>query len=234
MQAVRVRAEDVAAIGIFEGLGREALEDCARHAVRRALPRRLLVFAQGEPCARFQALLSGGIRISQGGAEGGQALIRFVGPGEPFGSFGMFVDGCYPAEANAVAASVELSWSKAQFHQLVERHPSVAMNLVTLAARRLAELQERLREITTLPAEQRIANALLRLSRDNGRCLSDGRVEIAWPLTRKDVADISATALHTASRVMARWERGGIIQSDRKRVTIESVAELTRIVESGA
>lgn len=225
-------ASEVAAIGVFQGLTPDALTDCAALAVRRTLPARRIVFSQGEPSTRFQALVSGGIRIAQTGRDGGLALIRLIGPGEPFGSFGMFVDGCYPAEATTITPAVELSWSKAAFLQLLERHPLAAINVIALSAQRLGELQERLREITTMPAEHRIANALLRLSRTHGRPSADGRLEIAWPLTRKDVAALSATSLYTTSRVMTRWERAGIISSVGKRISITAAASLTQIGES--
>lgn len=224
-------AADVAAIGVFEDLTREALADCARLALRRALPARQIVFSQGDPSARFQALVSGRIRISQTGAEGGLALIRLIGPGEPFGSFGMFVDGCYPAEAMTITPSVELSWAKADFLQLLKRHPTVALNLIAVAARRLGEMQERLRELATMSAEHRIANALLRLSRNHGHESGNGRLEIAWSLTRKDIAALSATSVYTASRVLTGWERAGIITTAGKRIWINSVPKLKQILE---
>ena len=233
MASAKASATEVAAIGIFADLPDSSLEECARLAVRRTLPAGRIVFSQGAPGARFHALVSGSIRISQAGRDGGQALTRFVAPGKPFGGFGLFVDGCYPGEATAVADAVELSWSEAHFRQLMERCPTIATNLLALAARRLAELQDRLREIATQPAEQRIANVLLRLADQNGRRLDDGSVEIASPLARRDIAAISATALYTASRIMARWERSGIVASAGRRVSIRSFADLTRIADEG-
>lgn len=231
MVSTAASAADVAAIGVFQGLAPEALSDCAALAVRRALPARRIVFSQGEPSVRFQALVSGRIRIAQTGRDGGLALIRLIGPSEPFGSFGMFVDGCYPAEATTIEPSIELSWSKADFLRLLNRYPVMANNVITLAARRLGELQERLREIITLPAEQRIANALLRLSHVHGRGDAQGPLDIACPLTRKDIAALSATSIYTASRVMTGWERAGIVATAGKRVTIRSTVKLALLVE---
>ena len=232
MVSVAASAAEVAAIGVFQGLAPEALSDCATLAVRRALPARRIVFSQGEPSVRFQALVAGRIRIAQTGRDGGLALIRLIGPGEPFGSFGMFVDGYYPAEATTVSPSIELSWSNADFLRLLERYPAMAINVVALAARRLAELQERLREIITLPAEHRIAKALLRLSRAHGRESAEGWLQITWPLTRKDIAALSATSLYTASRVLTRWERDGIITSTGKQISITSLARIGLVLEN--
>jgi CRP-like cAMP-binding protein len=220
---------DVATIAVFGGIGAQALQDCADCAVRRTLARGETSFSQGDAPPRFHALLSGSVRVAQSGADGELCVMRFIGPGGLFGSFAIFTDAAYPADALALADSVELSWSAAHIRQLMERHPAIATNLLILAARRLTELQERVREISTQPADQRIANTLLRLARKNGRKLDDGRIEILFPLVRRDVAAISATTLHTASRVMAAWERKSLISSAGKRISLRSIAELSRI-----
>jgi CRP-like cAMP-binding protein len=229
-QSSAVTTDEVGMIEAFAGLASDALEECAALAVRRELRTGRLIFTQGEPCTRFQALISGRVRISQAGRDGGQVLLRFIGPGELFGWFGMFAERAYPAEAVVVAPSLEVSWSDLQIHQLMERYPPIATNLLAVAARRLAVLQERLREVTTQPAEQRIANALLRLVRGIHPA-EDGPVVLAWPLTRKDMAALSATTLYTASRVMARWERNGIIHSQGRRLTVNTIGELVRIAD---
>jgi CRP-like cAMP-binding protein len=230
----RAVAADAATIEIFKGLPPEALEECASLAVRRTLPPRQVVFGQGERCTRFQALLSGWLRISQAGRDGGQALMRFTGPGEIFGAFAIFGDHFYPAEAVTLSECEELSWSELHIRQLMASYPPLAMNMLSLAARRLGELQERLREIATQKAEQRIANALLRLSDKASQRFADGSVEIAWPLTRRDVASLSATTLCTASRILAQWERRGLVASGRARIAIRSPRELGRIGEDDA
>ena len=228
-RAAGAEAEEIGAIGVFAGLTPHALQDIADKTVRRPLAKGERIFNQGDRPARFHALLSGWVRILQAGTDGELTVIRFVGPGELFGAFAMFTDGAYPADATAAIESVELSWSEAHLRQLIERHPAIALNLVALAARRLAELQERVREVSTQPAEQRIANALLRLARKSGKRNDDGRIEILFPLIRKDVAAMSATTLHTASRVMAAWERRGIVTSSARRILLMAPTELMRI-----
>ena len=223
--------EEIAAIGVFAGLPSDALQDLARAASRRPLRAGELVFRQGDRPARFHALLSGWVRIQQAGTDGELSVIRFVGPGELFGSFAMFAGDGYPADASAAGEAVELSWTEAQIRKLMARHSEVAVNLVTVAARRLAELQERLREISTQPAEQRIANALLRLAQKAGQQAANGQVDIVLPFVRKDLAAMSATTFYTASRVMSGWQRKGIAVTSGRRVSILAPAELRRIAE---
>lgn len=226
--SAKMSATDVAGVEVFSGLDADAQEACASLGVRRSLSAGRLIFSQGEPGARFHALLSGWVRISQAGPEGEQTLIRFIGPGELFGAFAIFTEGAYPAEGIAASESVEISWSEPHIRQLIERYPRIAMNMVALAGRRLAELQERLREIATQPAEQRIANALLRLAERSHR-VEDGAIELEWPLTRKDIAALSATTLYTASRLMARWQRQNIVRSVGRRISVLAAHELARV-----
>lgn len=227
--------QDVGSITVLAGLDPAALQDCASLALQRTLAPGRHVFSQGEPGARFHAVVSGCVRVSQSGADGTHALLRFVGAGEPFGSFGIFVDGCYPAEAIAVVQSVELSWSEAQFRSLMDRYPAIAVNLLQVAGRRLRELQDRLREMATQTAEQRIASALLRLAAKDGLLKASARTaEIVWPLSRRDVAAVSGTTIYTSSRIMADWQRRGIVDSAQKRIRVLSVDELAAIAEGAS
>lgn len=218
-------------LSAFAGLAPQALQECVEGAVRRTLKKGEPVFHQGDRPARFHALLSGWVRILQAGADGELSVIRIVGAGELFGSFAMFSGNAYPADAIAAADGIELSWSETQFRQLMERYPAIAVNLVTIASQRLLELQERLREISTQPAERRIASALLRLARKGSKQHNDGRLEILLPLVRKDIAALAATTLYTASRTMAAWEREGIVASSARRISIRLPSDLRRIAD---
>lgn len=222
---------ELATIDIFAGLDAAAQVQCARSAVRRPLSKGESIFHQGDYPTRFHALLCGWVRILQAGSDGGLSVVRFAGPGEVFGSFALFTDSGYPADAIAAAEAVELSWSETQLRQLIDQYPRIAMNLVTVAARRLADLQERVREISTQRAEQRVANALLRLAHKGGEQRKDGCIEMLMPLVRRDIAAMSATTLHTASRTMSAWQRRGIVASSGQRIAIVKPSELERIGE---
>ena len=82
--------EEIAAIGVFAGLPKDALQDIARTAVaRRRLVKGELIFRQGDRPARCHAVLSGWVRILQAGTDGELSVLRFVGRGELFGAFAM-------------------------------------------------------------------------------------------------------------------------------------------------
>lgn len=223
-----VEAEAIRGISVFADLPPQALNECAGTAVRRPLLKGESIFHQGDQPVRFHALLSGWVRILQAGTDGELSVIRFVGPSELFGSLAMFTGRGYPADATAATDSIELSWSEAHLRKLIDRHPQIAVNLVGIAAGRLAEMQERVREISTQRAEQRIANALLRLAQIEKQ-QGDAPMSISVPLVRKDVAALAGTTLYTASRVMSAWERRGILAPSGRRISIVLPERLTQI-----
>lgn len=220
----------LAAMELFVGLAGPALGDVVASARLRPLPRDTRIFEQGEPAERVHALVEGGVRITQSGRDGGEAVMRFIGPGEMFGTVALFTDRLYPAEAVTLDDSLEISWSEADLHALIGRHPRIAINLLGIVGRRLAEAQDRIRELSTQRVERRIAHALLRLADQAGQDGARGTT-IPFPLTRKDLAAVAGTTLHTASRILTAWEKAGIVATDRQHVTLRQPAEVQRIAD---
>jgi CRP-like cAMP-binding protein len=221
-------AEQLAGMDLFAGLARQALADVAARGRVQTLTRGTILFAQGTPADRCHALIAGRVRIVQSGPEGGQVIVRFVGPGETFGTVALFTDGRYPAEAAAVIDSVGISWPEATLLELIHQYPQIALNLVRIVGARLRDVQERLRELATQRAEQRIAHALLRLT-DPGATAGKHDAAIEFPLTRQDVAEMCGATLYTVSRVLTSWEKAGYIKTHRKHLTIRRLDEIYRL-----
>jgi CRP-like cAMP-binding protein len=215
---------------LFRGLPREALAEVLDRGTVRRLARNTVIFAQGQVATRCHALIDGRVRITQSDEDGTELLVRFIGPGQMFGTVALFTNGEYPAEAVAVLESVEISWPQAALLELIGRFPQIALNIVRVIGVRLREVQERLRELASQRVERRIAHALLRLAAQAGRPVGDGTT-IDFPLTRKDLADMCGATLHTVSRIMTAWERSGLIGSRRQRVSIHDPAAIQRIAE---
>ena len=113
------------------------------------------------------------------------------------------------------------------------RYPQIAINVIRIIGKRLQEVQDRVRELATQRAEQRIAHAVLRLARQAGHSTVDGTA-IEFPLRRKDLADIAGTTLHTASRILTGWEKAGLLTSHSQRLTIRNPSEILRIAEDAS
>lgn len=220
----------LASMELFRDLPPAVLDEVMAHARLRHLAKETRIFDQGDPAARAYALVGGSVRISQSGCDGGQVVIRFIGPGEMFGAIALFTDREYPADAITLTDSLEISWSEAELLDLIRHNPQIATNVIRIIGKRLKEAQERVRELSTQRAEQRVAHTLLRLARQAGQSTINGTA-IEFPLRRKDVADISGITLHTASRILTAWEKAGLLVSDNQRLTIRRPSGIQRIAD---
>jgi CRP-like cAMP-binding protein len=220
-------------IELFAGLSSTDLEQVLATARIRHMAKETRIFNQGDDADRAYVLLRGSVRISQSGNDGDQVIIRFIGPGETFGTVALFTDRLYPADAAAFADAVITSWSEDALLGLMIRHPQIAVNVIRITGKRLKEAQERVRELSTQRVEQRVARAVLRLAQQAGHHTVDGTA-IKFPLRRKDVADISGTTLHTASRILTAWEKAGLLTSENQRLTICKPTEISKIADGSA
>jgi CRP-like cAMP-binding protein len=196
----------------------------------RALHKGERVFAQGDPGVTCHSLLHGRIKIVQTRPDGEQHVLRFIGPGEMFGTVAAIMDKPFPADAVAVTDSVEVFWTVATLRELMARFPEIAQQSVRSTGERLLEMQHRLGEQTAERVEQRVARALVRLVRQAGRRTPDG-VEINFPLTRQDLADMSGTTLFTVSRILSAWEGEGLVASQRRKIMVVKPHALVAIAE---
>ena len=138
----------------------------------------------------------------------------------------------HPGAVTAVDDSHLIGMPAAVLREAMTRHAAIAINAAALLGQRYRDLQLRLRELATEKVERRIAHTLLRLAQQAGRRTARG-VEIAFPLSRQDLAEMTGTTLHTVSRTLSGWEGRGIIDSGRRRVVIAKPGALTEVAEEG-
>ena len=89
----------------------------------------------------------------------------------------------------------------------------------------MQELNEHLAELATKAVEQRVASAVLRMVNQTGRKV-EGGIEIAFPVTRANSAEMTGTTLHTVSRLLSAWEKDGIVESRRKHIVVTAPHKL--------
>ena len=80
--------------------------------------------------------------------------------------------------------------------------------------------------------ERRIAHALLRLVQQSGRKVEAG-VEIDFPISRQDVAEMTGATLYTVSRVLSAWEEKGLVAGGRQKITLRDPHRLFLLAEGG-
>ena len=215
---------------LFGDLDEEGRRAVMNAGSLRRLPAGRVVFSQGDPGVTCHTLLEGRVKILQSRPDGGQSVIRFIGPGEMFGTLPLFTDHRFPADAVTIEPAIMLAWRETDLMDLMARYPAISLNVIGVLGTRMAQLQERVRELTTQRAEQRMAHAILRLAAQAGRDSTCGAT-IEIPLRRKDLAEFAGTTLHTASRMVSAWEKAGLLANNGQRLVIHDLAALRALAE---
>lgn len=204
---------------LFQGITADALRTLQASAGRKRLAGGDILFQQGDRATSLFVVIAGRLRASQMAPDGQQIIIRYIGPGDIAGYATLIGSDTHPGTVTAVDDSHLVGLPSAVIRQVMERYPVVAINAVTLLGRRYHEMQVRLRELSTERVERRIGHTLLRLAHQSGRRTARG-IEIAFPLSRRDLAEMVGTTLHTVSRTLSAWEERGIVTSGRCRVIL--------------
>ena len=213
---------------LFGGLAPAALWAVAAVATPRLVRAGQAVFLQGGEPTHLHLMAKGWVKIGQVTGNGAPLTIRVMEPGDVPGCVAVFRRIPYPATATAIVDSRLLAWSWARASELLERHPRIAANAVEVVGIHTEEMLHRMQEFATGAVEHRIARTLLRLSAQAGRRVGAG-VEIDFPLSRQDIAEMVGSTLYTVSRTLREWERQGLIVSGRQRVVVRDPARLGEI-----
>ena len=218
----------VAGMPLFAGVAPADLDALHAEARSARYPKNAAVFSQGEEAHSFFLLLHGHVRAAKTTPAGQQVVVRYSIPGETFGVAVAIGLSHYPATATAVDESVALTWPSPAWPRLVERHPGLAANTLQAVGARLQESHNRVIEMSTEQVERRVAHALLRLVQQAGRKVEAG-IEIDFPISRQDIAEMTGTTLHTVSRILSAWESDGLVEGGRQRIVLRDPHRLFQL-----
>ncbi|MHA6325097.1 Crp/Fnr family transcriptional regulator [Roseivivax sp. CAU 1753] len=177
------------------------------------------IFDEGAAADRFFILLDGYVRVVRVTPNGDQVTALHIPSGQLLGFAKAVGRDTYPATAVAASDSIALSWPMRLWDSFVADYDGFATETYKTIGNRLGEMNTRIMELATQQVEQRVANAVLRLANQSGRKVDDG-IEIDFPITRQDLSEMTATTLHTVSRILSAWEKQGLVQSKRKRIKV--------------
>lgn len=207
---------------IFSELSEEELAELAGLAARRSFVQGEFVFWEGDAPDSFYIVIEGRVKVLKHSSLGKEFIIAFFGPGEIFGEVAVFQDRPYPASAQAAADTKVLRIRREDFLSFVAQRPQVVLRIISVLGERLRDAQGRLKDLAGERVEQRLARTLLMLSAKLGATL---------PFTRQEIADMAGTTTETAIRFISRLKDGGIIRSERGRITILDKTKLRLLSE---
>jgi CRP-like cAMP-binding protein len=185
----------------------------------RAYPKGARIFSEGDPSDVLYTIDGGRVKVVKRVEGGKEVILEILGEGDPLGAVAVYESRPYPASAVALEDCTLIRVRRAAFFALLETSPSLVHGLLNGLSFRLMELTRRIAEISGARVEVRLARVLLMLADRMGRPASEG-VFIPLALSRQELADLVGTTIETAIRVMSRWEKEGLVVTDKDGFTI--------------
>ena len=126
-------------VALFSELSDRELEAVAHAAKERRFDTGDVVVGEGEGGVGFFVVAEGTARIEVRGER-----LRTIGPGASFGEVALLDEGGRRSSSVVAEAPLRLFGLTAwQFTPLLEQHPSIAVKIAKILARRLREAEER-------------------------------------------------------------------------------------------
>lgn len=212
-------------LSALRGDDREALAPLCR---MRGYEKGETIFHEGDPADRIHFVVLGRVKIVKA-AGGRDVILEILGPGEPVGAVAVFEQRPFPASAVTLEGTSILSIPEREFFALLERRPEMMRHLLAGLTYRLMMVNKRLADMTG-SAEYRAARLFLTLADRTGIAKAGG-IFIPLTLSRQEIADLIGTTLETAIRLMSRWQKDGIVSTEKTGFQIPRVEELRTITQ---
>ena len=115
------------------------------------------------------------------------------------------------------------------FNRVLLDHPAIAQQLMIRMATVIRTSTDRIMDLSTLGANNRVYGELLNLSKQDLR--SDNTARIKPIPTHGDIASRVSTTRETVARVLSDLARAGLVLREPTELLINDVARLTNMVE---
>ncbi len=216
---------------LYRGLSEPDRQRIAEVSLVRSWDKGETIFSEGDPSDFLLTVLSGRVKVVKRQSSGKEVILEIFGPGDPVGAVVAYEGRPFPASAVAIDRATCLLVRRGPLFGLLEKHPSLVRGLLSTFTRRIVELAQRIPEVAGARVETRFAHLFLKLA-DRMERPRDGAAFVPIALTRQELADLTGTTIETCIRVMSRWGREGVIETEKDGFLLRNRAVLESLTRS--
>ena len=198
---------------LFKDLSEDALIELASHCQHQTLNVGETLFHQNDQSDALYLLEEGQIHIVRQYPDGEDVILATEMPYYAIGDLSMLVGGGRTAAVVAVSDCTLIKIDRDAFFEICQQVPDVASQVILYLAKRLRDLNLKVREYAISNVAARVASVVLLLSGgDTGEIKSKVRVS--------RIARAIATDADTVERILRQWQDAGYILFDRGQMQI--------------
>lgn len=179
------------------------------------------IFRRGQASDAVWVVKTGRVHLMTFLANGKVSTTCVMVPGETFCCLPALDRKEYPADAVPAEDSTVIRIPMDVFHQAMARSQAFTQQTLCLFCDRLRQVEHKGCMVYE-PAEQRLAQVLLTLSKKFGQTI---------PLTRQELSELAGITHETVIRTLSRFKERGMISSSRGQTTLVRPKQLEALLE---
>jgi CRP/FNR family transcriptional regulator, cyclic AMP receptor protein len=211
----------------FEGLSEDIVEKAIAHVVIRSHPANQVILLENDWGTSVYFILEGWVKIRTYNLDGKEVTLNVLGKGELFGEMAPLDEVPRSTDVITLVPTLIGNMPSQDFVDLIRSEPASGVKLAQLMARRLRQVNRRLR-LRESDSTSRVADILLFLADGQGKP-SDQGIEIP-NLPHRELSSLSGLARETVTRVLSKLEKKGLILRDRDTLSIPDINALEKIL----
>jgi CRP/FNR family transcriptional regulator, cyclic AMP receptor protein len=216
-------SEAIGSIPFLSELPSAALAPALAHAAIRHHPANQTILLENDWGSSVYFVLSGWLKIRTYNADGREITLNIVGRGEIVGEMAAIEQAPRSTDVLSLTPATIVNIPAEDFVRLLTTEPLAGMRLAQLMARRLRQVNRRLR-LRESNSSSRVADTLLFLVEGQGKSVEKG-MEIP-NLPHRELSSMSGLARETVTRVLAKMEAAGLVDRSNDMMLIPDVAAL--------
>lgn len=214
-------------ISFFTGLPDVSIEQATSHVVTRTHPANRVILLENDWGGSVYFIIEGWAKIRTYNLDGKEVTLNILGKGELFGEMAALDEVPRSTDVITLTETTIGSIPAQDFVQLIHNEPLAGVRLSQLMAKRLRQVNRRLR-LRESDSTSRVADTLLFLAEGQGKLRQQG-TEIP-NLPHRELSSLSGLARETVTRVLTKLEKKNLIARDHDIMFIPDVAALERII----
>ncbi|MBE7380639.1 MAG: Crp/Fnr family transcriptional regulator [Leptolyngbya sp. SIO1E4] len=211
----------------FQGLPDEVVQQATAQLVLRRHPANQVILLENDWGSSVYFILDGWVKIRTYNLDGKEVTLNILGKGELFGEMAPLDEVPRSTDVITLVPTVIGNLPAQDFVTLIQSEPNAGIRLSQLMARRLRQVNRRLR-LRESDSTSRVTDILLFLADGQGK-QRDAGIEIP-NLPHRELSSLSGLARETVTRVLNKLEKKGLVKRDRDIMCIPDIEALEKLL----
>ena len=185
-----------------------------------------IIYFSSSDLPRIFLLKKGNIKIVSVDEDGNETIKDIIQKGDLFGELTLETDNQSDEYAKVLSDDVAIcSFLMSDFEDLLLRNPSLALSYTKFVGLKMKRIRNSYSNLISKDAKTRLYQFLKDWADKEGK-KEGNKVTIENYLTQNDIAQIICTSRQTATQLLNEMEEKGMIQYNRKEISISDITNL--------